>query len=181
MLPDTPSPLLLLIFYCLNDPALRYSLLQSNLALPRYETRALAVPRRRPAHLAGDGESLCILIFLSSSGTPNFAAPRLWVIDTWQELTCFCYSQGKARGRAMRSWTWCCFAAGGDGWEGEDGVFMVLSPSPGSNRSGWALWGLGRHRIGNGMVTELLCHVRGLLQCSFIFIASLEPAQDQRG
>lgn len=58
------SSLLLLIFYCLNDPALRYSLLQSNLALPRCETWALAVPRRRPAHLAGDGENLYFNIFI---------------------------------------------------------------------------------------------------------------------
>lgn len=150
----------------------------------RYEHRQC--PRRRPAHLAGGREYVCVLIFLPSSATLNFAAPRLWGVDARYELTCFCYSKGKARGRAARSWTCCFFAAGGDGRDGhlllrEDSACVCLAPSPGSDRSGWILQGLGRCRIGSGAVTQLLCCVRGLLQCSFTFIADMESAQDQRG
>ena len=42
-------------------------------------------------------------------------------MDVWYELPAFCYSQGKVRGRAARSWTDCPFAAGGDGSDGHLG------------------------------------------------------------
>lgn len=176
-----------LTVYCLNDPALGYSCLDSNLAPPRHEVWALAVPEEETHSLVrGQGVSVYFDIFTQVSYS-EFCCPKA-MRDRRPVGACLflLLKRQSKRGRAVRSYACCSFAAGGDGRNrhvllGEGNVCMCLAASPGSNRSGWTLQGLGRCRRGSGTVTELLCCVRGLLLRSFIFIANLESAHDQRG
>lgn len=65
-----------LTVYCLNDPALEYSCLDSSLALPRHEVWALAVPEEETHSLVrGQGVSLYFDIFTQLSYS-EFCCPK---------------------------------------------------------------------------------------------------------